>query len=72
MLQKLGTGYFRTNKGPDYFVMIAGETKWSFISVTRWLYYLFNVWPCRPIKIFQIVKNICQSGFKMLPTLTKP
>ena len=36
-------------------------------SVTRCLYYFFNVRPFRPMKICQIVRKIYQSGFKFLP-----
>ena len=31
-------------------------------SVTRWLYYLFNVWPFRPMKNCQRILKFCQSG----------
>ena len=54
----------------DFFTFSASEI-WFKVSVTKWLHYLFNVWPFKPIK-FAKYKKICQSGFKFWSTLTKP
>ena len=37
------------------------------VSVTRWLYYCFNIWPFRKRKFCPKVYNICQRRFTILP-----
>ena len=37
------------------------------LSVTRWLYYFFKIWPYRTIKNCPKLQNICQSRFTIMP-----
>ena len=39
--------------------------------MTRWLKYLFNIWPFRTIRICPILQIICQSRLKICPILNK-
>ena len=42
---------------------------WFSISVTRWLNYLFNIWPFTAMKVCTISKKICQNIFKVQKNL---
>ena len=42
------------------------------ISVTRWLYHLFNVWPFSVMKFAKCKKIFAKVGLKFCPTLAKP
>ena len=48
------------NQYQDFYFRIA-------LSVTRWLDYLFNIWPFRTMKICPNNNNICQSRLTILP-----
>ena len=46
--------------------------KWRVTSVTRWLDYLFNIWPFTRMKIGPIANNLAQNGSIFFQILNKP